>query len=712
MITSHPLRFTFLLVLFCSLAVYLLTLSWHPSGYGDSDEIAIASSLWSVPHPPGYPLQVSLWGLAMRLLTFAEPAAIANLLSAVSLALALAVTASSLLNIFPKSFWSVFTGTLIVGFMAPLWLFSGLSEIFAFALLLVSLFLFFAFRFFQANKKTHVSLNLLLMCFFFGVAVSHLQTVVLLFPAVIYLLFDKFKNRKLSFLLTPKLIISSLLLILLGFLLPNLLLFPLNHHQQPFSWFFEPTLQGWLAHLARRDYAGVFPEEGLVRGAYLLKIDSSLFTNLAPWLQLTLNQLGLLTVLLFLVGFIGLFYVYRRFAWLNLWLVLFPLILFPLLLPIQTNPIDPTNSWLNLAITLRQFLLGYYLIIPSIVFCLWLIFRLPSRFRLANPIISFTLIVMTFKSNYPVGFQRSNSLVSQYAQNVLSTAPPNSLIICTMDISCYSLLYAHHVARTRPDVDIISKTPVYHRYLLEVKPDLYPFVNYSSPQFLTYLVSYNQAKRPVVLTEPTPYLINQLGLNADPFYLIPNDLSFLVATASPRVTPAYSSQNFDRLLIANKASLRDYYRLGLKQYFASIHQVAWQLSQNFGYQSNQAYHADMANQLLSQVSPLFPLLEGTGSATPAAAYLPGSSVSEKNLYAQFQKAFKEEDYQLAYDVLVKLVLYRPLEPKYRALLIYLLRLGGHELEADLEIQNFNRIFPELPDFETYLKTNPDPLLNL
>jgi hypothetical protein len=54
----------------------------------DSGELITAAYSWGIPHPPGYPLYTIMLGLFLRLFSFAEPAFVANLFSALLFSLA------------------------------------------------------------------------------------------------------------------------------------------------------------------------------------------------------------------------------------------------------------------------------------------------------------------------------------------------------------------------------------------------------------------------------------------------------------------------------------------------------------------------------------------------------------------------------------------------------------------------------------------------
>lgn len=729
MILLRPVRFSFLIVFVCSLLIFSMSISFNPTGYADADEIATTAYLWSVAHPPGYPLLIVILGALMRLFPFIEPSAIANFSSALWLSSALAFMAAALtktLNLFPtitlksaklkKSFTPLVnilissTGALVLAFSATIWLFAGLSEIFAFALLLNAVTLYFVFSLVTETRPKKIRRYLFLLVFFNALSVSHLQSSLLLWPGLLGLLLLYSGKLKQSGLLSFKTLILALFIWFAGFILPNLLLFPLNARQQEFSWYFPPTVEGWLNHIFRRDYAGYFAEESISRGAYLFKPSLSALTGAIPYYKLIIQTLGLIGFTLFVVGLAAAFYYSKKLGLVNFLLYFFSGPIFAISLGILPLDFNDLNSLLNQAVTQKQYLLGYLTMVPSIGFGLWFIFYLFSRlFKKPGLYLSF-ITILSFISigqnlylNWPVGYQRSNSLIASYAQSMLSLAKPNSLIICTLDIPCYSLFYAHLVGSMREDVTILTKTSAYHRYFIKNKPEFYPANNYANPEFMQNLVSLNLDKRPVYLTEPTSYYIQALGLNADPFYLIPDNYLFEVVKRAPSSLPEFTQTSFTQKVISDPASAKDLYRFGLKAYFSNLHQVFQQLTNNYGASFLTRKHRDFALALVPHNQALAAKLSAPVNQKPASNYEAEMSVNAEALFQSVITAYTQADFQQAYDLTQKLVLYRPTEPKYRAFLIFLLSQGQYSDQAAKQIQNFQILFPEIEDISAYIK---------
>lgn len=217
------------------------------------------------------------------------------------------------------------------------------------------------------------------------------------------------------------------------------------------------------------------------------------------------------------------------------------------------------------------------------------------------------------------------------------------------------------------------------------------------------LVSLNLEKRSVYLTEPTSYYINSLGLNADPFYLIPDNYLFEVVREAPASLPDFTQSSLTQEIINDPASYKDLYRLGLKTFFANLHLVFQELTNNYGAPTLTQQHRKFALALAPNNQALAAKLDTPVNQVPASNYEPEMSVNDEALFQSVVKAFIQADFQKAYDLTQKLVLYRPAEPKYRALLIFLLSQGQYSAEASKQIQNFRLLFPEIVDVSAYIK---------
>lgn len=229
------------------LLLYLLTLC--PTVYvGDSGELVTAAYELGVAHPPGYPLYVLLARLA-TLFPFGEIAFRVNLLSAVAsaaagLVLTMTVTGARFAGAHSPSGRrngflaprSIAAAALVLTLFASslFWLESVKAEVYTLHALLIALVLY------TADRRQYV-----LSLFLVGLGAGNHQTIVLLAPGILYLMYargDMNATRLLRGILFA-IVASSLYLILL-----------IRPDGDVFAWRKPNDLAGLWAHLMRLQY--------------------------------------------------------------------------------------------------------------------------------------------------------------------------------------------------------------------------------------------------------------------------------------------------------------------------------------------------------------------------------------------------------------------------------------------------------------------------
>ncbi len=248
-----------------ALVAYATTL--HPSlPTGDSGELISAAYVLGIAHPPGYPLY-TLLGYVVTHLPFASPALELNVLSAVLDAAAVGVVSVLIYRLVTTGdrassprWWpgpvSAAVGALLLAFSTVFWSYSVVSEVFALNNLFAAVLLLLALEWSRRPDRR----LLWLLSLVFGVALTNQQTIVLLVPALVVLLWSGFSKRKRARIarsphsrVRPRDVAAAVALFAVG-LLPYLYLPLAARADPPVNWGDPQTLGRFVDHVSRSDY--------------------------------------------------------------------------------------------------------------------------------------------------------------------------------------------------------------------------------------------------------------------------------------------------------------------------------------------------------------------------------------------------------------------------------------------------------------------------
>src|SRR3989344_5451860 len=204
-----------------TLIVYILTLS-RSVYFGDSGELIAVARTLGIAHPPGYPLYTMIAHL-FTYLPFGNLAFRVNLFSAVTSSLTIVVVYFICLKLTKNRLASI-SASLFLAFSYLFWLYSLVAEVFSLNNLFVALIILIAI-YIMGNPK-NIKLFYLLS-FVFGLALTNHHTILLLIPALLFLILTT--NPKLF--LQPKFLLLALFFFLLG-LAPYIYL-PIRDNQNP-----------------------------------------------------------------------------------------------------------------------------------------------------------------------------------------------------------------------------------------------------------------------------------------------------------------------------------------------------------------------------------------------------------------------------------------------------------------------------------------------
>jgi hypothetical protein len=733
-------------IFFCCL--YISTASPTNVGYADSDLMITIGYQLGVAHPPGYPLYMLLIYGITHLPIPGTIAFRAHVLSAIlqSASLAfiflachrlidtlnpVAITSktkqsqSTLLHI-PHSIFNIFVpyfSTLVLGTSFLYWLYGSVAEKYPLNDLFIAITVYLLISI--TTTKSRLSLKSMFLAIAVGLALTYHSSYLMLLPAISLAIF--FNRHQLM--LKWKLLLFTFLLSLIA---PIILLLPLNTHQVPISWHFEPTITGLYRELTRRDFTGYLLIQDRYRGIYLNpQTWQEILTKVPIYVQHLLNHFGIVSFALIIIGSLGLFKTIlvrvshllisksndHRFIdesmmkkiqiTLIVWVVFLCTTLF---IPLY---IDWFPDLSIQSLRIRMYLTGYVVIPLIIAFAIYqLVSFIRSFYKTSYQklllFISFVLFVSVIYRViilYPQLNLSRFDLVSAHYTSILQELPPDSLLACLSDTSCFALLYAQQINGVRPDIIILPHgKPVVRDYLAQF-PNLHGFDYPDNPQqFLDYL-TWNLDKRPVYIVDLQQIYSNLLGLNYGFLYYIPHGYYGQLVTQLPSdlASPDYS---FSRQLVDTDFPQFDQTRLQLKASAAQKHLLNATIYQRLqsNYKEIDSTQIDTEIKLAQQLAAHLPLLyqqqvtavqQSLTSITGFAQYVPGIDQPTQDQILTQAQLYSQHNQPALAALGCNSILYKnPLDHQTRLELAQLYLQFGDRALATQELHNILKYDPE------------------
>ena len=417
-----------------------------PSVFGaDSGELLAAMKVLGVAHPPGYPLYTIIGNWLLKL-PFGEPAFRVGIFSSFTSAATLVLLFLSCYFVTNSIIISLFS-MFILAFSYTFWLYSEVVEVFSLNTLFATILLFCSVLI--LNEKKINSSIFSFFAFIFGLSLAHHHTILLLFPAFIYLFSLKKK------LLTTSLIFKCFLFFILG-LLPYLYLPWAARNLPVVNWGNPSTLNNFLAVILRSQYGtfqsmlGNFPNltERILQIPFyglfvLMDFSPIIFIFLIlGMLFLYKNKKGLLFFLILAIFFSGpLFFFYASFPLIQNFIVgileRFFLLSTPFLILLCACGIEQSRILLSKIFThLRR----------RIVFDLF--------------IYLFLLIYISilFQQNVNRLDFRNVYIGNAFAYDILRPAEKNAIVFLQGDMAFFSAQYVYYLLGYRNDIKLIPIT--------------------------------------------------------------------------------------------------------------------------------------------------------------------------------------------------------------------------------------------------------------
>jgi hypothetical protein len=643
----------------------------YATGYADSDEFLLISQNLSVAHPPGYGLLSLTAYVFNRLIFWGNTAFAGNLLSALFSATSLAVLSmlawKILTQLKKRPKLSLELLLVLVLFPSTLML-SGVFGIYATILEVTSLTallfaLTLALSLHWHQSKTQSNRILFVAAGVFGLGVSHYQPMIIVTPALLWLLFSRLR-KKLPTANRLRLLGITFASFLLSLLLPYISVFIVNTSKPDTSWFFESSISGVINLATRKDYSGYFLDDNIQRSAYFGgAVINKFVRSQIPYWQMLFEQLSVGYVAFALLG-LGMLMKKNRDV--GIFFALLWLIIGPVFIGFLGTPIPSAQNLsyeMSLGIFQRQLVLSFVVIgalatIAAAVATQKLASK--NNKRLAAWLVPLLAggLLLSHAHKFGFGFETGHkNLIPTYAKLMLASAKADSVIICGSDMACFGLLYASEVEGLRPDVTILAINNVARRYFLEKNPQYYPFSYQENPFFAANLIAWNASKRTTYLTNPSSFYIEYVGLHGDPFFLVPNGLLFEVTTLLPEsLTPP--SDTFFNLVLATSVPKFDHFMRGFRDYMANIAYFSGVLSAHLDQKQIAQSYLDQALTLKSDYADVTEWLTKLYSPALIASYTlhTANDLDYMERYRQLLEATKLDD---AYKQLLKASFLQP-----------------------------------------------------
>jgi len=708
-----------------TLLVYTISACRHNPGYADSDEVITIGYLLGSAHPSGYPLQMWLTKLFTLLPIPGSIAFRANILNSILMAatvwliyqigiiiLAWLRTKGEAKNHIEEILAIIVsaTGALMLAFSGLFWMYAGLAEKVALTCFLTALTLFAAFKWWdgilKSSKISKTEIAWFLFCSFIaGLGLTHAQTFILIFPGLGLILFWGLKEKNRWKQYNWKIVSLGVLMFAVAFFGINLSLFYLNNRQQNVSWYFEQSWQGWWSHIMRRVYSGYIPEKDIQVNSYIGKIDFGRYIKAFPFYwQFITDHFTLLGTILGLLGLSWTWLRHKKLASVINSLLLISSMALALYMGVPDPAVNSLEYRSLLGISHRQFLLGETTWGIAIILGLWGGLTMLREFKnkvwhkhiqLVTLLGGIALTVFVFTSNFTMGYQANNSHAHDYAKAVLEPLPQDAILMCFADFSCFALMHAQEVEGFRTDIKLVSKNIYIKGHWLRKNTWIKGLEDTDNPYFSADIISWNlyQGRR-VFTTDSVGYYVSYIGLEGNPFFIIPNGYTFEIVKKIPATIPSFNYDVTEKLLVYHRPE-EDFWFAGQKDYFSNFHTINALVYSYLGLKDDA-----MKNIRLSlALTPDYVTAQNIFRELPSYAGNPNYRLNQESspsayYLAQAKQLIASKQLDPAYKNLQKATFLDPKDIEARSLMAELLVSGKFYPMARMEYKNLLRFYPD------------------
>jgi tetratricopeptide (TPR) repeat protein len=517
-------------------------------GYGDSDEFLTVGKTWGLAHPPGYTLYTTALHFAMQLqIPLTNETQRAHLVSGILSAIGLYYMTLTLFILtkenkekkYPEQQFfrniAVFTTIISVATAKLMWTYSQIAEKYLLSSTLISILMYLSILI--KTSKKHNLIYYLSLSFVFGLLISHHQSTVFLLPFLVYIYYEN-KAYK-SF----KTIIISIIIFVIGFLIPQGLLIARSNQSLQASWYIHPGFQGLTDFISRADFRGNLYYTNTVSSGYFPnKITiSQVLSGSKNYFQTILSSFSWWILLPILIGLMTLWKKERKL----LIYISLPTVLIGFGL---ASYLSWPNDLGSQAATVRFYIPSFITFAPLICIGLYELMRRlyasitllggkkNTQFLVAIAMLLIPMIIAGF--NFNTISLKKFDLISRLYKTIINQVEPNSIITCYSDSSCFALLYEQTVHGLRKDVDIVPLAyPLVKQKMDKNALSKFNYVN--NPYLMFDIVTWNMGKRPVYAVDISKYYYDLFGIDNGFMFYIPQGYVGKLDRTMPTSFPTY-----------------------------------------------------------------------------------------------------------------------------------------------------------------------------
>jgi len=417
---------------------------------GDTPELMTAAIGLGVAHPPGYPLFTMLGHLFSLLPAGPLPFRV-NLLSVVCGTGTVALVYFTALRLSGQRIASA-CAALVLASTPLFWTWSLVAEVFALNKVLAAAMIYLLVTWHEQPERMGW---LVAASFVGGLGLANQQTMVLLGPAALYLLW----RRRALLLAQPRILAISAAALLLG-LLPYAYLPWAASRQPAWNWGDATSWDNFLAVVTRRH----FGSGNLVNSAKFM--GGSAGDRVAA----LVSSFGWLAGILLVLGMVQ---AYRRKRW-YFWFSALEFAFGGVFFAAYANM--NLSAQLSRFVLERFYLMSHVALAPLTVFGVLLVADL-FAFAHASELVSAGVLLMVSGSilaNYHEIDQSQNHLARHFAEDILASLEPGSILLVSGDEVTMPLAYLKYAEGYRPDVALVVDAFLYTDWYVPQLRRLYP----------------------------------------------------------------------------------------------------------------------------------------------------------------------------------------------------------------------------------------------
>ncbi len=426
---------------------------------GDCPELITAAVTLGVAHAPGYPLFTMLGNFFSRLPLGPIPFRV-NLLSAVCDALTVGIVFLTAFRLSHSRLASAIAALILT--LNPLfWSWSLFAEVFPLNNLLAALLIYLLVIWNDHPQRYGALVG---AAFTAGLALTNLHTIVLLGPAVCFLLW----RHRAILLARPRIVIICAAAFLVGLVPYAYVPWAAARHPAQ-NWGGISSFSDFITLVTRRETYGSFR---LVPQAY---------SGGSIWLRVAklFFSFGALMGLLTLLGLIRAYRHCRWYFWFSLLAFSFTGLFFAIIS--NTNLNIPSAAW----VLEHFFLLPEVAVAPLIAFAVVMIAEIvASSVRTLRgksvPVVAGAIglvLVISLLTNYRRIDQSRNHIARNYGKGVPSSLQPGTILFAGSDALLFPLLYLTTAEKMRPDVTLVATTLLPFRWYVAQLRARHPELN-------------------------------------------------------------------------------------------------------------------------------------------------------------------------------------------------------------------------------------------